>query len=161
VKSAKADLLPSLTGSAQGSRYNDDWNTFDPEGTNNWQLQGLLSWGFDIFRKRETVKEKRVAQASSFVARQQLVEQIMKDVKSAYSDMKRAESDISDNRKAVEYRTESFRINRERYKEQVATYIEVLDAQKQLAQAQGDYYISLISYRTNQAVLERQMGTLR
>jgi outer membrane protein TolC len=85
----------------------------------------------------------------------------MNDVKSAYLDMKRSESDISDNRKAVEYRTENFRINRERYKEQIATYIEVLDAQRQLAQAQGDYYNSLINCRINQAVLERQMGTLR
>ena len=161
VKVAKADLLPTVSASAQGSRYNDDWNTFDPEGTNDWRVQGLLAWGFDVFRKRETVKEKRVSQARAFVAREQLVEQIMNDVKSAYLDMKRSESDISDNRKAVEYRTENFRINRERYKEQVATYIEVLDAQRQLAQAQGDYYISLISYRINQAVLERQMGTLR
>jgi outer membrane protein len=161
VKVAKADLLPTISAAAQGSRLNDDWNTFDPEGTNDWRIQGLLEWGFDIFRRRETVKEKRVGQARAFVAREQLVEQIMTDVKSAYSDMKRAESDISDNRKAVEFRTENFRINRERYKEQVATYIEVLDAQRQLAQAQGDYYISLIGYRINQAVLERQMGTLR
>ncbi len=49
----------------------------------------------------------------------------------------------------------------ERYKEQVATYTEVLDAERQLALSLGDYYISLIQYRIARAVLERQMGIIR
>ena len=161
VKSSQADLLPTVSLQTQGTRLNDDWNVFDPEGTNDWRIQGLLTWTFDIFRTRETVKERRASQARAFVAREQLVEQIMNEVKSAFLDMKRSESDIQDNRKAVEFRQENFRINRERYKEQVATYIEVLDAQRQLAQAQGDYYTSLIGYRINQAVVERRLGILR
>ena len=161
LKSSKADLLPAVSLQAQGTRFNDDWNTFDPEGTNDWRIQGLLTWTFDIFRTRETVKERRASQARAFVAREQLIEQIMNEVKSAFVDMKRSESDIQDNRKAVEFRQENFRINQERYKEQVATYIEVLDAQRQLAQAQGDYYTSLIGYRINQAVVERRLGILR
>ena len=161
VQSSKADLLPSVSVQAMGSRVNDDWNTFDPEAANDWRLQGVLSWSFDIFRRRETVKERRASQARAFVAREQLVEQVMQEVKSAYLDMKRSESDIQNNRAAVEYRRENFRINQERYKEQVATYIEVLDAQRQLSQAEGDYYISLVGYRINRAALERKMGTLR
>lgn len=161
VKASQADLLPSVAVQIQGSRTNDDWNPFDPEAINDWQVQGILSWAFNMFRTRETVTERRASQARAFVARELLVEQIMKDVKDAYVDMKRAESDIRDNQKAVEFRRENFRINKERYKEQVATYIEVLDAQRELAQAQGDYYISLLEYRINRAVLERQMGVLR
>jgi len=161
VKSSKADLLPSVAVQAMGARTNDDWNPFDPEAVNEWRVQGVLSWTFDIFRRRETVKERRASQARTFVAREQLVEQIMEEVKNAYLDMKRSESDIQNNRAAVEFRRENFRINQERYKEQVATYIEVLDAQRQLSLAEGDYYISLVGYRINQAILERQMGTLR
>jgi len=114
-----------------------------------------------MFRRRDTVKDRRANQARSFVARELLVEQIMEQVKTAYLDMKRSESDIQDNRKAVEYRRENFRINQERYKEQVATYVEVLDAERQLALSEGDYYISLMGYWINKAVLERNMGTLR
>jgi outer membrane protein len=161
VKAAQSDLLPSVALQAQGSRTNDDWNPLDHEAINAWKLQGVFTWAFDTFRTRETVKEKRVGQARAFVQAQLLVEQIMNEVKEAYLDMKRAESDIQDNRKAVEFRSENFRINQERYKEQVATYTEVLDAQRQLSQAQGDYYISLVSYRINLAVLERQMGIIR
>jgi outer membrane protein TolC len=161
VKSSKADLLPTMAVQVAGSRFNDDWNPFDPEAVNDWRVQGILTWTFDMFRRRETVKERRASQARAFVAREQLVEQIMQEVKTAYEDMKRSESNIQDNRAAVEFRRESFRINQERYKEQVATYTEVLDAQRQLSLAEGDYYISLVAYRINQALLERRMGTLR
>jgi outer membrane protein len=161
MKSSQADLMPSVSLQTQGTRLNDNWNVFDPEGINDWRIQGLLTWTFDMFRSRETVKERRASQARAFVAREQLVEQIMNEVKSAFLDMKRSESDIQNNRAAVAFRQENFRINRERYKEQVATYIEVLDAQRQLAQAQGDYYTSLIGYRINHAVLERRIGILR
>ncbi|MBM4325896.1 MAG: TolC family protein [Deltaproteobacteria bacterium] len=161
VKAAQADLIPQINIQVSGTRMNDDWNPFDPEAVNDWSVKGIAAWTLDMFRTRETVKERRASQAKAFVARELLVEQIMQDVKQAYADMKRSESDIFNNKKAVEFRTESFRINRERYKEQVATYTEVLDAQRELAQAQGDYYISLIQYRINRALLERRMGTLR
>jgi outer membrane protein TolC len=161
ARASEAALIPSVSLQVQGSRTNDDWNPLDKEAINEWKIQGIASWAFDMFRSRETVKTRRAAQANAFVARELLVEQIMRDVKQAYLDMKRAESDIQDNRKAVEYREEAFRINNERYKEQVATYTEVLDAQRQLSQAQGDYYTSLVEFKINQATLERQMGVLR
>ncbi len=161
VKSSKADILPNVSVQTQGSRINDDWNVFDPEANNDWRITGILTWTFDMFRKRETVKERTASQARAFVAREQLVEQIMEEVKFSYIDMKRSEADIQNNKKAVEFRQENFRINQERYKEQVATYIEVLDAQRQLSLAQGDYVISLIGYMINRAILERRLGIIR
>ncbi len=161
IRSAKADLLPSVSVQVQGTRINDDWNPFDPEGVNDWQLQGLFTWAFDMFRSRETVKERRATEARAFIAREQLVEQVMEEVKQAYVDMKRSESDIANNRASVDYNKENFRINQERYKEQVATYIEVLDAQRQLSLAEGNYYTSLVGYKINKAVLERRMGILK
>jgi outer membrane protein len=161
IKASKGDLLPQISVQVVGTRTNDNWNPVDPEGVNDWQVQGLLTWAFDMFRTRETVKERRASEARAFVAREQLVEQVMEEVKLAYIDMKRSESDIVNNRAAVAFRRENFRINQERYKEQVATYIEVLDAQRQLALAEGDYYTSLIGYRINKAILERRMGVLR
>ncbi|MCL5126674.1 MAG: TolC family protein [Deltaproteobacteria bacterium] len=161
VKSAKADLMPNVDVSLTGARYNDDWNVADPEGFNDWRIQGLLTWTFDMFRKRSTVAEKRTSHARTFVNRELLVETIMNEVRQAYEDMKRSESDIGDNRTAVQFRSENFRINQERYKEQVATYVEVLDAQRQLSLSQGDYYISLMGYKINRAILERKMGIVK
>lgn len=161
VRASQADLMPAVSMQLAGSRTNDDWNPLDQEAINDWSIRGILTWSFDMFRTRETVTERRATQARAFVAREQLVENIMDEVKRAYENMKRSESDIFDNTKAVEFRKENFRINQERYKEQVATYTEVLDAQRELAQAQGDYYISMIQYKINRARLERAMGILR
>ncbi|MCX5873105.1 MAG: TolC family protein, partial [Deltaproteobacteria bacterium] len=161
VKSAKADLMPNISVIGTGTRQNDDWNIIDPEGTNDWQIKGLLTWTFDMFRRRSSVAEKRTSQARAFVNRELLVETVMNEVKQAYEDMKRSESDIADYKAAVAFRTENFRINQERYKEQVATYVEVLDAQRQLSLSEGDYYTSLMGYKINRATLERKMGILR
>ncbi|MBM3298597.1 MAG: TolC family protein, partial [Deltaproteobacteria bacterium] len=110
VRAAQADLLPAIAAQAQGRRLNDDWNTFDREAGNNWTLQGVLTWTFDVFRRRDTVSERRASQARAFVDRQLLVEKIMEEVTVAYLAIKRSESDIQDNRKAVEFRRENFRI---------------------------------------------------
>ncbi len=161
VKSADAGLMPTVSVQAQGTRMNDDWNPFDPEAVNDWSVLGVLTWSFDMFRSHETSKTRRVSEARAFVGREQLVENIMSEVKQSWLAMKRSESDVVDNRKAVEFQRENFRISRHLYSEQVATYTEVLDAQRQLANALGDYYTSLIGQRINTAILERKMGVLK
>ena len=52
-------------------------------------------------------------------------------------------------------------INQVQYREHTATYTEVLDAQRYLAQAQGNYYKALVNYKLYRAVLERRMGILK
>ncbi len=161
VKSAKADLLPNADVTATAMRYNDDWNVIDPEGYNDWLLQGLASWTFDMFRKRSAVQEKRTTGSRAEVKRKLLVENIMNEVKQVYADLKRSESNINDTMDAVRFRREGFRISRLEYEQQVATYVEVLDAQRQLSLAQGDYHLSMAAYKINQATLERKMGILK
>jgi outer membrane protein TolC len=161
VKSAKADLLPNADVTATAMRYNDDWNVIDPEGYNDWLLQGLASWTFDMFRKRSAVQEKRSTRSRAEVNRKLLVENIMNEVKQVHADLKRSESNIKDTMDAVRFRRESFRISRLEYEQQVATYVEVLDAQRQLSLAQADYHLSTAAYKINQATLERKMGILK
>lgn len=161
IKAARADLLPTITLQVQGSRFNDDWNVIDREGTNDWSVTGLLSWDFDMLRNKDTVLEKTASRNRAVVQETQLVREIMEEVKEAYLDLKRAETNIRDYRKAVEYRKESFRINEVQYREHTATYTEVLDAQRYLARAQGSYYSALVNYKLNRAILERRMGVLR
>ncbi len=161
VKSAKADLVPNIDFALFGTRYNDDWNIIDSEEFNDWKIQGLLTWTFDMFRKRSTVAERRTAGATTIVRRKLLVETIMNEVKQAYDEMQRNYYNIADNKAAVEFQSENFRINMNRYREQVANYVEVLDAQRQLQLAQGNYYVAICGFKIGQAALERKMGILR
>ncbi len=161
VKSSTAGLLPSVDLQLEGSRTNDDWNPMDPEGVNDWSIQGVLTWSFDMFRSRETVEENRTSRAQALVAREQLVEEIMKEVRDAYLELKRSEKAVAINRRTVQVSRENFRAIKELYDGQVATYLETLSAESQMSEARQAFYTSLAAHKINTAVLERKMGILR
>jgi outer membrane protein TolC len=161
TKASEGSLGPTVQLEISGTRTNDDWNPFDWEAGNDWSIQGIATWTFNLFRNRATVKANRAAEASSFVNKEYAVEQIMQSVKQAYVAVKKSEADLKDLRKAVEYRKEQYWMNKEQYREQLATYIEVLDGQRQLTLTKGDFYNALMQYKINTAKLEREMGILR
>jgi len=161
VKISKSALLPSVYMQLQGSRFNDDPNVFEHEAVNSWKITGYLQWTFDMFRSKETLKERMVGEARTFTEREQLIDDILNEVGKAYRRMKRTESDIEQNRVAVDAGEEAFRVAKERYQGLLATYTEVLDAERKLAQSLGDYYGSLIDFRIDEAYLERTLGILR
>ena len=161
AKASEGGLGPTIELEISGSRSNDNWNPLDWEGYNDWSIEGVVSWTFNMFRNKATVKADRAAQAESFVNKELLEEQIMEDVKQAYVAAQKSEADLRDLRKEVEYRREQYWMNKEQYKQQLATYIEVLDGQRQLTLAKGNYYNALIQYKIDLATLERQMGVLR
>jgi len=88
------------------------------------------------------------------------VREVMAQIRIEYQEMKRLWSVIPGRQRAIEFSTEVFRMQRERYKEQAASYVEVLESQRQLAQAQEDYYIDFVNYKIKRAALESQMGIL-
>jgi outer membrane protein TolC len=59
---------------------------------------------------------------------------------------------------AVVQAEENYRMNVERYREQVATSTEVLDAQTLLTKAKSDYVQALGDYSIYRARLDRAMG---
>jgi outer membrane protein TolC len=72
--------------------------------------------------------------------------------------MREAERQILVSRKAIEQAEENFRITQERYKEQVTTSSDVLDAQILLTRAKSDYTNAIGDYHISHANLERAMG---
>ncbi len=161
VKVAQARLLPSLDLEVVGTRTNDDWNVLDREAYNDWTLKGVLTWTFDMYGRREKVKRDRVAYAKKFVDKQLLVQQIMEEVQTAFIAMKQSEEDIPDTKIALDAFLANYRKNVALYKQQLATYREVLDAEKDAAQAAAAYYTALAKCVINRSTLERKMGILR
>ena len=74
--------------------------------------------------------------------------------------MKEAEKQLRVTRKIIEQAEENYRMNEERYKEQVSTSTDVLDALTLLTRARSDYTTALGDYNIYQARLERAMGTI-
>ena len=61
---------------------------------------------------------------------------------------------------AIEQAEENFRINEERFREQVATSTDVIDAQTLLTKTKSDYYNALSEYNIALGRLERAMGII-
>jgi len=114
-----------------------------------------------MLKSNSTVKQKREVVNELVLARQRLVQNISQDVKIAYLDMKTSEGNIDDYRRAVATRSENFRLFQMRYQQGDVSFTEVLIAENDYVNSKADYYRSLIYYRINEAVLERQMGILR
>jgi outer membrane protein len=82
-------------------------------------------------------------------------------VKNAFLLLQEAERQLEVTKKAIEQAEENFRINTERYREQVGTSTEVIDAQTLLTKTRADHFNALGDLNINQARLDRAMGVTR
>jgi len=159
---AKKDYYPSINLEGNYFFKGTEWDVdggegiSDPEG---WNITAVASWNFwEWGRSYYGVKEElsRVSQAK--FRKDELLDNIQQEVKKAYLRTQEAEKAIITVEKAVEQAKENFRINEERYKEQVATSTDVLDAQTLLSKTITNYYNALYAYKMSKAALYRAMG---
>jgi len=73
-------------------------------------------------------------------------------------DLSEAEKNIPTAQKAVDQAEENLRVSEDRYKTQVTTSTEVLDAQTLLSQARMNYYNALYDHNLAKAGLLRAIG---
>ena len=90
--------------------------------------------------------------------RMALKDGISLELKDAVLELETTEENIPTTRKAVEQGEENLRVNEERYKAQVTTITEVLDAQTLLTQARVNYYKALYNHHLAKAKLLRALG---
>ena len=88
----------------------------------------------------------------------ELEKMINDDIKQAMLDLETADKNIAPTRKAVEQAEENLRVSQERYKAQVTTSTEVLDAQTLLNQVRMNYYNALYDHILAKAKLQRAIG---
>ncbi|MEW6671942.1 MAG: TolC family protein [Thermodesulfobacteriota bacterium] len=162
LKLAKKDYYPTVT--LEGNLYSlgSDWDVDGGAGISNphrWDIQATAQWNFwEWGRTTYGVKEKlsRVSQAVN--AKTEIQENLMLEVKKAFLKTIETEKNIATAEKAIEQARENLRINQERYKEQVATTTEVLDAQTLLSRTMTNYYNALYDFKISKASLFRAMG---
>ena len=128
----------------------------DPDG---WNITAVASW--NIWEWGGTsygVKEKlsRLSQAEH--QRTQIQDAIELEVKQAYLRTKETEKNIATALTAITQAKENYRINDERYKQQVATATDLLIAQALLSTTMTNYYNALYDFKISKASLHRAMG---
>jgi outer membrane protein TolC len=163
VQLARSEYFPNLGMSFNYERVGDDPGVSgsDFEDKDNWNVSAYARWTFWQWgKKRQLVQEKRTKLVQAEDAMVEVEDGISLEVKDAYLRLREARDKIGVAEVAVEQAEENFRINAERFKEQVATTTEVLDAQTLLTQAQSNYFNALSDYNIAWARLDRAMGVV-
>ena len=124
-----------------------------------WQVMAVCSWTFWEWGKTHySVKEQESIKRQLIQSRAAFVDQIGLEIKQAVLELSQAEKNIPTTIKAVEQAEENLRVSQERYKAQVTTSTEVLDAQTLLTQARTNYYNALYDHNLAKAKLLRAIG---
>ena len=162
LKLGKTDYYPSIT--LQGNYYKVGTD-FDADGgdgisdPDSWDITATASWNFWEWGKtRYGVKEKLSALAQARYQQDEIIDDIHLEVKQAYLKTKESEQNIMAVKKAIEQARENFRISEERYKEQMDTSTDVLDAQTLLSRTMTNYYNALYDFKISKAYLYWAMG---
>jgi len=161
VKIAKSGFFPTISLSGNYLRFSEEPTLLGDFRSERWTIQGLATftlgdWGKTAYK----VGESKVKVTQGEDSKVQLIEGITLEVKNDYQIMLVAEKNISVSEKAIEQAEENLRMNEERYKYQVATATDVLDAVILLAQARVNYYGALSDFNIAKARLERAMGRM-
>ena len=164
VQLARGEYFPTLGLSFNYERVGDDpgvsGSRFEDE--DSWNIMATARWTFWQWgKKRQLVREKETKLVQAKDARVQVEDSISLEVKDAYLRLREARDNIGVAEVAIEQAEENFRINAERFKEQVATSTDVLDAQTLLTQARSNYFNALSDYNIAWARLDRAMGIAR
>ncbi len=137
---------PNVSGSLV--YYADNFEVLAGLKWNSWE------WGRTHYLVQEKIKEKEQVKAALVQTR----DAVELEVQRAFINLKEAEKNIDVAQKTIQSAEENFRISEVRYREQVATSLELFDAQTLLTQAQVNYYRALYDYNLSLAQLQKSMG---
>lgn len=162
VTIARKDYYPSISLRANLYQRGTDW---DVDGGNyfidgnSWDASAIATWNvWEWGRSRQGVKARRAALKQAQLKRDAIFDSIRLEVKQAYLRTKEGEKNITTVQKAIEQAKENFRISEERYKEQMVTSTDVLDAQTLLSRTMTNYYNALYDFKISKASLYKAMG---
>ena len=161
VKIARSGFFPTITLAGNYSRSSDAVGLQGDITSERWTLQTLATitlwnWGNTAYK----VGESKVKVTQAIDSKDELVDNIALEVKQNYLNMLTAEKNINVAAKSIEQAEENLRMSEERYKYQVATATDVLDAVTLLAQARTNYFSALADFNIAKAQLERAMGRI-
>ncbi|MCK5245066.1 MAG: TolC family protein [Desulfobacterales bacterium] len=162
VQLARRSYMPeiNLQGNYAKEGYDaelrDNEDMLDPE---YWNVVVSATWTFWEWGSTwHGVKEKLSLAAQAGEKRKEAEDNIRLEVKKAYLKLIESEKNIHTVEKAIEQGKENLRMNEERYKEQVATSTDVLDAQILLSRTEVNYYNALSAFNISKAWLWWAMG---
>jgi len=159
VKIVRSGMLPTVSLAGNYFRNSDQFYLNGDLKSDRWSISAVASmtlWDWGKVYNQVGASKVKVTQAED--SKTQIAEGVILEVKEDYLNMVVAEKNINTAAKSIEQAEENLRLNEERYKYQVATAFDVLDAVTLLAQVRVNYYGALSDFNVAKASLERSMG---
>jgi outer membrane protein len=157
VTQARSGYFPRLYAQGGFSYQQNRYLVDDSQWFGILGLQWSLFNGFDTRAQVRQAKE-RVEQLK--LRHQDLSEQVRLDVQNAWLAVKETGDRIRVTEKAVAQGEENLRLNQERYKEQVGTATEVIDAQTLLTRTRVNYFNARYDHQLAKAQLLWAVGAI-
>jgi outer membrane protein len=163
IRLAKAAYYPDITLTA-GYEQNGQNAAASTNDYSNWHNAGvaiearwnLISWG-----KRRANVLRRAHDRDAITARLHLLEDAVRlEVKQAYLDLAVANENIHTAQAALSQARESYRITDLRYRENIASSLDVIDARTDLTRAESNFYGARYGYQMAAADLDRAVGRM-
>ncbi len=154
VRLAKSRFYPQV---AMSVNYRD----LSDESLENDSASVLFTANWSIFewnKRKWEVDAQKARLEQAILMESQLKQLILQQVKTAYLDVRQSYRRIQTIQEAVHQAKENLRINNERYKEQVATSTDVIDAQTLLLRTEVNLTVARIDYLSALARLEKAVG---
>ena len=162
VDIAKKDYYPTVTLTGNYFRVGEDPDVDGGEGIfddKGWQIAATASWDIWEWGRRKSGKKEKLSRLAQARHNKQAVQDLAHlEVKEAYLKVIESERNIVTVEKALVQAKENLRINEERYKEQVATSTDVLDAQTLLTVTRTNYVNALYDFEIAKAALQRAIS---
>jgi outer membrane protein len=161
IRLAKSKYYPEISLTYQ---YISQGDTVAVKGSpfvdaNHWEVLAVANWTFWEWGKTYYAgREKESLKRQLLETKADVEDGIRLQVKQAVLDLDSSAKNIPTTQKGVESGEENLRVNAERYKAQVSTITDLLDAQTLLARARLDYYRALYDHNQAKARLERALG---
>jgi outer membrane protein len=163
IKLAKSKYWPEIALTYNYSKNGDtpsvNGGPFHEPAT-QWEVIVGAQWTFWEWGKtyysqktQESVKKELIETKNT------LIDNITLEVRQAMLELETAIKNIPTTEKAVKQGEENLRVNEERYKAQVTTITELLDAQRLLSQARVNFYTAIYTTALAKATLDRAIGT--
>jgi outer membrane protein len=163
VKVVESEFYPSVNLVGSYQRYGDtaDLNGSVYRNQDNWSVMAVASWDIWEWGRTKYSRDASLGQEKQAVnALTNAKDQVSLEVKNAWLAVKEAEKLIVVTKVAIEQAEENYRINQERYREQVSRMTDVLDALTLMTFARASYSNALSDYHIALAALERAMGVI-
>ncbi len=163
IRLAKSGYYPHIYLVAKYEQTGTDLGATENDYGNNKNASIGIQAKWDIFEWGKTKAEVRKARHEYRQLCYELKEtedRIRLEVKRAFEDLRVAVKNLETARTALKQAKENYRITDLRYKENLTTSTEVLDARTYLTQAEVNYYDALYGYMTAKAKLEHSIGAI-